>query len=277
MRARAFTLTELLVVIAIIAILAAILLPALARGKVKAQKACCLNNARQWAEADSMYSDEREQSFPFPRFQVSSLNDQDNPSWDKIKLYHESNQGDDVWFNALPPYVKNKPMYDWVDDRTTFYGVKSIFYCPTAVSQGICPGDVNMNPDDRPLFSYGMNSKSLADTNLYAAGDGLKVTMIVHPSAFVRFSDVRNRSMETPYYGTNPTNVATPHNYATRFSSRHDRGGIIAFGDGHAQFFKYDYVLSNGTRTQADGSPIPKGKDPGNPDINWVASGGRVP
>ena len=288
-KAAGFTLIELLVVIAIIAILAALLLPALTKAKAKGQHAVCLNNLKQWGLADLMYLDDNNQTFPYPRYQdYAGTADQDNPAWLSIPTYHNQNEGDDVWFNALPSYVANKPLYVWAYDPTHFYGSKSIFTCPTAYFQGIVSEDAvaatdkyDMIPGARPLFQYAMNSKSLANENISLGGPTkLRMNMVAHPSSFVLFSDVRNRSAETPFQPMGDANqflLATPHGYTTRFSSRHDKGGVITFSDGHAAYYKYNYVVSDGTAVTPSGPtaghPVPPGHDPGRADIHWDCAG----
>src|SRR5262245_14453139 len=77
-RREGFTLIELLVVIAVIAILAALLLPALNRGKIAADSAVCKSNLRQLTLAMTMYA---QQTGTYPYWQYRHF-DQYNYSYD---------------------------------------------------------------------------------------------------------------------------------------------------------------------------------------------------
>jgi prepilin-type N-terminal cleavage/methylation domain-containing protein len=269
-RPAGFTLIELLVVIAIIAILAALLLPALAKAKESANQAICLNNLKQMAVAQNGYVDDNNQTFPTTKIPdgtppLGGDYNEDNPTWADLADFFYEHQGNGAWFNALPPYVHSEPLYWYaaVADNgiAQFNGTKSIFNCPDAQL------DPTLDPTVRVIFDYGMNSKALDGL---ATNDCLKTSMILHPSSFVMFSEGRLLISETPYYGTaeNSTDLGTPQVYTTRFSSRHNAGSIIGFSDAHAKYYKYSYVCWNNGAKPAD---------PGRPDINWSCDGHQVP
>jgi prepilin-type N-terminal cleavage/methylation domain-containing protein len=92
----AFTLIELLVVIAIIAILAAMLLPALAKAKEKAYQANCISNLKQISVALNLYVDEHDGYFPYASVDVSVI-DPSQPAGSSA-----------IWYKSLGPYLPQR-------------------------------------------------------------------------------------------------------------------------------------------------------------------------
>jgi prepilin-type N-terminal cleavage/methylation domain-containing protein/prepilin-type processing-associated H-X9-DG protein len=228
-RPHGFTLLELLVVMTMVAVLIALLLPALSKATALARRTDCQNRQRQWVMAFKNYADDN--SGLIPREGWDPSGEVLIHNWGHVTGI--GSQTSDVWFNALPVDLRQRPASDYVAPglRSQFYERRNPLQCPSARF----PGAVEKYSYQLALFSLAMNS------HLIRSGEGptIPISLIENlgPYRMVLFLDNLLEKERRVDLAQSQNNLGQPAAVADRFSARHGKRGNLSFVDGSVEAF----------------------------------------
>lgn len=275
-RPRGFTLIELLVVIAIIAILAAMLLPSLAKAKLKAQGIQCMSNHKQLALAWRMYVEDSRDWLPY-----ASADSGPKAAYCWVQGILDFNPGNRSNWD-LEQDIKKSPLWSYCGKTP------GIWKCPSDNST-VRLSDGRVLPRVRSMSmsiwvgGWGVNGPRWEGTDAGCSGPDWKVySKLNHmqnpgPAMTWVFVDAREDRIN---YGNNFTDMTGYPNSPAQWrfhedfpGSYHHRAAGLSFADGHAEIKRWrdDRTMPPVVR---DKSVVMTGPEyiasPGNRDIFWL-------